>query len=79
MRHGRPRLVFDIAPSKKHWYNLYNVYLKNAGGSPAYNITCIFDPDLPYAKDLALGTLPIFRRLNHIVQGDDITFFSIMR
>jgi len=57
----RPRLVFDIAPGKKYWYEFYNASLKNAGGSPAYNISCIFNPDLPYADNSSLAALPIFK------------------
>lgn len=71
----RPRLVFDIAPSKRYYSDFYDVSLRNAGGSPAYNITCIFSPDLPYAEDSTLSNLPIFKNLDHLVQGDEITFY----
>jgi hypothetical protein len=71
----RPRLVFDIAPSKRYYSDFYDISLKNAGGSPAYNITCIFNPDLPYADDSTLSNLSIFKSLDHLVQGDEITFY----
>jgi hypothetical protein len=71
----RPRLVFDIAPSKKHWYEFYDVSLKNAGGSPAYNISCVFNPDIPYSDNSSLATLPIFHNLNHLIHGEEIAFY----
>ena len=71
----RPRLVFDIAPSKKYWSDFYDVSLKNAGGSPAYNITCSLNPDLPYGENSTLSALRIFKNLDHLIQGDEITFY----
>jgi hypothetical protein len=42
----RPRVFFNIVPDGK--VNRLYVVLRNSGRSPAYNIGCIFDPDLPY-------------------------------
>jgi hypothetical protein len=70
----RPRMLFDIAPNNKRWTNLYYVTLKNVGGSPAFNISCAFTPDLQYA-DTTLSKLPIFKNLHHLAQGDEISFF----
>jgi hypothetical protein len=69
------RLVFDIAPSKKYWSGFYDISLKNAGGSPAYNITCLFNPDLPFAENSTLSSLRIFKNLDHLIHGDEITFY----
>jgi hypothetical protein len=71
----RPRVFFNISPSKTHSSNLYDVILRNSGGSPAFNITCLFDPDLPYGKDSSLSKLNVFRDLGYLERGDEIRFF----
>ena len=70
----RPRLVFDIGPSEQEWPSFYEVVLKNVGGSPAYDISCTFDPDLPY-HDTTLSKLNIFRNLSFLEQGAEVRFF----
>lgn len=74
----RPRLLFDINPSKKHSFNLYDVTLRNVGGSPAYdNNSCTFSPDLPHGNT-TLSELPIFRNLSHLAHNEIMRLPSSM-
>jgi len=69
----RPRVFFDIVPHDKK-INILMVVLKNAGRTPAYDITCKFDPDIPYYEGLTLSKLPIFKNLPYLLDGDKIEF-----
>lgn len=69
----RPRVFFDIVPDKRA--NLLNVVLRNSGRSPAFNITCILDPDLPYDNGISLSSLSVFKDLHFLENGQEIVFF----
>lgn len=69
----RPRVFFDIIPHNKK-INILVVTLRNAGRTPAYNITCKFEPDIPYYEGLTLSKLSIFKNLSYLLAGDKIEF-----
>ncbi|MCS4538634.1 MAG: hypothetical protein HYY67_07250 [Thaumarchaeota archaeon] len=71
----RPRVVVDIGPSKTDWPGLFDVSIRNIGGSPAFGISCVFTPDLPYPEQEKLSSLAIFQKLPMLAQGDEIRFF----
>jgi hypothetical protein len=69
----RPVVVLDIDALSK--INRVYFVLKNCGDSPAFEISCKFDPDLPYGKDKKISDLNIFQRLHFLEQGKEIRFF----
>ena len=69
---NRPRIFFNIVPVK---VNVLNMILRNSGRSPAYNISCSFDPDLPYYENLTLSSLFIFKNLPFLEQSQEINLF----
>jgi hypothetical protein len=68
----RPRLFFNILPDNQG--NL-EVVLRNSGRSASYNITCSFDPDLPYYGNMTLGKLKLFKALPFLERNQEIKFF----
>ena len=70
----RPRLFFNISPGQIR-PNLLDVTFRNNGGSPAYDINCMFDPDLYYYEKKTLSELIIFKNLSFLEQGQEIRFF----
>src|SRR5215212_2943038 len=69
----RPRVFFDIVPNETR-SQILDVVLRNVGGSPAYNINCKFDPDLPYYEKMTLSQMSLFRDLPFLTQGAKIEF-----
>ena len=70
----RPRLFFDILPGNVN-PNLLDVVLRNSGGSPAYNINCTFDPDLPFYGSTTLSKLNIFKNVPFLEHREELRFF----
>jgi hypothetical protein len=69
----RPRVFLDILPNETK-SNILDIVLKNIGGSPAYNISCSFSPDLPYYEKTSLSQMSFFKNLNYLEQGRAIDF-----
>lgn len=69
----RPRVFFDIVPDRRA--NMLNVVLRNSGKSPAFNVTCNLDPDLPYYDDVSLSSLSVFKDLPFLESGREIAFY----
>jgi hypothetical protein len=70
----RPRVIVQIRPSKTS-LNLLNFEIKNVGNTPAFDISCHFDPDIQYQKtDLQLSQLPIFNNLNVLAPKEKVVF-----
>jgi hypothetical protein len=69
----RPRIFFDIIPDKK--INLLNIVLRNSGRTAGYDITCTFNPDLPYYDKVRLSSLSLFKNLPFLEPDKEITFF----
>ncbi|MED0668048.1 hypothetical protein P4T04_17275 [Bacillus badius] len=67
-----PAVTIGIVPDSKT-PNLFNLYLRNSGGSPAYDLTVKFDPDLPYG-DIKLNELPILKRMPLLDKGEEVSF-----
>jgi hypothetical protein len=68
----RPRLFFNIVLNDE---NDLEVVLRNSGRSASYNITCSFDPDLPYYGNMTLGKLKVFKDLPFLERNQEIRFF----
>ena len=68
----RPRVFFDIVPAR---LNMLNFHLRNSGRSPAFNISCSFNPDLPYYDDTSLSSLPILKNLPFLEDSKEISFY----
>lgn len=66
----RPRVFVDIRPFNS---GVLEVVLRNSGKSPAYSISCNFDPDLPY-HNRKISDLSIFQNLAFLEQGQEIKF-----
>jgi hypothetical protein len=69
----RPRIFFDITIGNK--INLLDVVLRNSGRSPAYGISCDFEPDLPYYNNIKLSSLGVFKNLPFLEPNREIKFF----
>jgi hypothetical protein len=69
----RPRVFVNIVPNRK--VNILDIILRNSGRSPAFNITCSFDPDLPYYNEVTLSNLSLFENLSLLEQNQEISFF----
>ena len=68
---NRPRIFVDLVCEKP---NILDLMIRNSGGSPAYDIKCIFDPDLPY-HETTLSNLPTLNNLSFLEHGHEIRFF----
>lgn len=68
----RPRLFFSIVPNLE---SDLEVVLSNSGRSAGYNITCSFDPDLPYYGNITLAGLKVFKNLPFLERGQEVRFF----
>jgi hypothetical protein len=68
---NRPRVFFDIYPSK---LNLLDMVLRNSGNSTAYNISCHFNPDIIYYNDKTLSDLKFFKNLPFLENNREVTF-----
>lgn len=72
----RPRIFVDIGPRKGGHVNMLEVSITNAGYDPAFDIACVFEPDLPYGgQTTTMSQLPIFQRLDFLLPHDEIRFF----
>ncbi|MFL0365723.1 hypothetical protein ACH0BF_22195 [Pseudobacillus sp. 179-B 2D1 NHS] len=67
-----PAITLRMHPDSKT-SNLLNLHLRNSGGSPAYDLTVKFDPDLPYG-DSTLNQLPMLKRMPLLDKGEDVSF-----
>lgn len=72
-RQKEPAVTVKIVPDKVS-FNFFNVWIKNTGGSPAYDISIKFDPDLPYAKS-SLNSINAIKHLPLLDTGEEIEFF----
>jgi hypothetical protein len=70
----RPYVLIDILPGKIN-PNLLDVVICNVGKSPAYNISFIFDPTLPYADTTTLSDMAIFKTQFFLANNQEIRFF----
>lgn len=66
-----PFVSLKIVPDKSN--SLLNVIMKNTGGSPAYNVSVSFKPDLPY-HDTSLNKLKIFNNMPFLDKGEKVEF-----
>jgi hypothetical protein len=71
---NRPYVLVDILPSKVN-PNLLEVVMNNMGKSPAYNITCTFDPSLPYTDETTLTDLTLFKSQFVLSSNQELRFF----
>jgi hypothetical protein len=55
--------------------NLLDVVICNVGKSPAYNISFIFDPTLPYTDTATLSDMAIFKTPIFLANNHEIRFF----
>ena len=72
-RQREPAVTVKIIPDKVI-FNFFNVWIKNTGGSPAYDISIKFDPDLPYAKS-SLNNINVMKNLPLLDTGEEIEFY----
>lgn len=72
-RQKEPAVTIKLIPDKDH-FNFFNVLIKNTGGSPAYDITINFNPDLPYA-DTTLNNVNAIKNLPLLEAGEEMEFF----
>ena len=68
-----PAVSIKVVPSTDA-ANVLNLVLKNSGGSPAYNVSVKFDPDLPY-KDITLNQLNLFHDMALLDKGESVELF----
>jgi hypothetical protein len=78
----RPYVFLDILPGKIN-PNLLDVIINNVGKSTAYNISCVFDPPLPYTDTTTLSDMAIFKTQFFLASNQEIRFvyrdlFSIL-
>lgn len=74
-KQNEPAVTVKIVNSKDSKNDL-NVWIKNTGGSPAYNVSINFDPDLPYYGTYkSLNELPIFKHMPYLEKNEEIEFF----
>lgn len=71
-----PAVTVKIVPDQEN-FNLLNLFIKNTGGGPAYDINIRFDPDLPYEKSNAktLNNLNSLKDMPLLEKGEEIQFF----
>lgn len=69
---NRPRVHLTILIGR---FNLLDMVLKNSGKRPAYDITCKFDPDLPYYSNITLSQLRLFDNFPILEAGQEMRFF----
>ena len=72
-RQREPAVTVKIIPDKVS-FNFFNVWIKNTGGSPAYDISIKFTPDLPYAKT-TLNNMNAMKHLPLLDTGEEIEFY----
>ena len=70
----KPRVIVQIRISNAS-LNLLNFEIANVGNSPAYDISCHFNPDIFYPKtSLQLSQLPVFNNLSILSPHEKIVF-----
>ena len=69
---NRPRVHLTILISRS---DLIDMVLRNSGKSPAYDITCTFNPDLPYYSNFTLSKLQVFNNFSLLEAGQEMKFF----
>lgn len=69
----RPIVVLDVDALSK--INRLFLVLKNCGTTPAFNISCTFNPDLPYARDKKISDIKLFNNLHFLEQGKGLKLF----
>ena len=67
-----PVVSVRIVPDATN-FGILNICVKNTGGSPAYDVSIKFDPDLPY-KESSLNTLAMFNNMPVIDKNENIEF-----
>ena len=71
----RPRVIVRVRPLKTS-VNILNFEVINLGNTPAYNISCHFNPDIEYAKTgINLSKLPVFNNLSVLAPHEILAFF----
>lgn len=68
---NRPRVFFNIRPLE---LDMLSIIIRNSGTTPAYDINCYFDPDLPYHEKKSLSQLSVFKNLPFLENGQEIIF-----
>jgi hypothetical protein len=68
-----PAITVKIIPDKDQ-PNLLNVWIKNTGGGPAYDIHIGFEPDLLY-RDTTINKLKLLNNISLLERGEEIEFY----
>lgn len=69
-----PIISIKVKPEHTNSPFLYFV-IKNTGGSPAYDVSINFDPDIKYYGDTTLNDIKAFKRIPIIDKGEVIEIF----
>lgn len=72
-RQQLPAITIKIVPTSTE-PNILNVVIQNTGKSPAYNISTIFSPDLPYRQGM-ISELSVFKSLPVLAPDEKLEFF----
>ena len=75
-RQREPMVTVKIIPDIDN-FNFMNVWIKNTGGSPAYDISIKFTPDLPYGNT-TLNDVNSMKYLPILDTGEIIEFFLLV-
>lgn len=67
-----PVVSIKIVPDSK-LFGLLNLNVKNTGGSPAYDVSITFDPDIKYKKS-SLNELTMFQNMPVLDKNENIEF-----